>query len=256
MPREKVYSQEDLDEAVEKYLEGMKLRAVCKALPNVPERTMTCLPKKKRDGIEAKSPGPPPILSVEIEDDLKAWIVGMQCQEFPVSRDAILIKGNKLFQSMFGRTPQVGSLKCGWLSRFMEQPPILCLQTAQIVKHVRAEASEEGLKIFFWELSKHSIERKITSDRVFNMDETGFCQNSKTKKVVAVHGSKNVWSPGRFLISFDSCCMCWSQWICSSSAFIVPGQRLSRDKMDGCDIPGGSVTVAPKGFMNARLFEK
>jgi hypothetical protein len=71
---EKVYSQEDLDEAVEKYLEGMKLRAVCKAFPNVPERTITCLAKKKRDGIEARRPGPPPILFVEIEDDLKAWI--------------------------------------------------------------------------------------------------------------------------------------------------------------------------------------
>jgi hypothetical protein len=57
----------------------MKLRAVCTALPHVPERTITCLAKKKRDRIETKRPGPPPILSVEIEDDLKAWIVGMQC---------------------------------------------------------------------------------------------------------------------------------------------------------------------------------
>jgi hypothetical protein len=80
MRKKKVYSQEDLDEAVEKYLEGMRPRAVCTALPNVPERTITCLAKKKRDGIEAKRPGPPPILSVEIEDDLKAWIVVMQCQ--------------------------------------------------------------------------------------------------------------------------------------------------------------------------------
>jgi DDE superfamily endonuclease len=37
---------------------------------------------------------------------------------------------------------------------------------------------------------------------------------------------------------------------------VVPGQHLSRDMMDGCDIPGGSVTVEPKGFMNACLFEK
>jgi hypothetical protein len=80
MRKQKVYSEEDLDEAVEKYLEGMKLRALCTALPNVPKRNIIRLAKKKRDGIEAKRPGPPPILSVEIEDDLKAWIVGMQCQ--------------------------------------------------------------------------------------------------------------------------------------------------------------------------------
>jgi hypothetical protein len=71
MPKKKVYRQEDLNEAVEKYLEGMKLRNVCTALPNVPKRTITCLAKKKRDGIEAKRPGPPLILSVEIEDDSK-----------------------------------------------------------------------------------------------------------------------------------------------------------------------------------------
>jgi hypothetical protein len=35
------------------------------------------LAKNKKDGIEAKRPGTLPILSVEIEDDLKAWIVGM-----------------------------------------------------------------------------------------------------------------------------------------------------------------------------------
>jgi hypothetical protein len=145
MEKKKVYSQEDLDEAVETYLEGMKLRAVCKSFPNVSERTITCLAKNKRDGIEAKRTGPPPILSVKIEDDLKAWIVRMQCQGFPVSRDAILIKGNELFHSMFGSTCQVGSLKSGWL----EQHPILCLRTAQIVKRVRAEVSEEGLKTFF-----------------------------------------------------------------------------------------------------------
>jgi hypothetical protein len=54
MPKEKTYSQEDLDEAVEKYLGGLKLRAVCKALPNVHERIIICLVKNKKDGIEAK----------------------------------------------------------------------------------------------------------------------------------------------------------------------------------------------------------
>ena len=36
-------------------------------------------------------------------------------------------------------------------------------------------------------------------------------------------------------------------------SFIVPGQQLKCDVMDACDIPGGTVTVAPKGFMNANL---
>jgi hypothetical protein len=54
MPKEKVYSQEDLDEAVAKYLGGIKLRAVCKAFSNFLERAITCLAKNKKDEIEAK----------------------------------------------------------------------------------------------------------------------------------------------------------------------------------------------------------
>ena len=48
MTKGKVYSQDGLDEAVDKYLGGMKLRAVCKAYPNVPKRTITCLVKNKK----------------------------------------------------------------------------------------------------------------------------------------------------------------------------------------------------------------
>jgi hypothetical protein len=73
-----------------------------------------------KNRIEAKRLGLPPILSVEKEDDLKASIVGMQRQGFAISREAILIKGNALFHSIFGNTRQVGLFKCGKLNRFME----------------------------------------------------------------------------------------------------------------------------------------
>ena len=38
--------------------------------------------------------------------------------------------------------------------------------------------------------------------------------------------------------------------------YILIYSTISWDMMDGCDIAGGAVTVAPKGFMNASLFEK
>jgi hypothetical protein len=61
----KIMPEKKVNEAVEKYLEGMKLRNICKALPNAPERTTSCLAMKKRDGIETKRPGPLLTLSVE-----------------------------------------------------------------------------------------------------------------------------------------------------------------------------------------------
>ena len=72
-----------------------------------------------------------------------------------------------------------------------------------------------------------------------------------------MHGSKNVWSKradSSFHLTVVACV--GANGFAVPPLFVVPGQRLSRDMMDGCDIPGGSVTAAPKGLMNARLFEK
>ena len=76
----------------------------------------------------------------------------------------------------------------------MNQHPLLTTRTSQVIKRVRAEATEEGLQIFTWEFMKHVTERKMTDDRIFNMDETGFFQKKNTRKVIAVTGSKNVLS--------------------------------------------------------------
>jgi hypothetical protein len=56
-------------------------------------RTITHWARNKKDGIEAKQSEPPRIVLVEVEVGLKAQIVGMQCQGFLVTRDAIHIKG-------------------------------------------------------------------------------------------------------------------------------------------------------------------
>jgi hypothetical protein len=106
-------------------------------------------------------------------------------------------------------------------------------------------------------LSKHCIEHKITSDRIFNVDETVFCHNNTTKNVVAMHGSKNVWSNrADSLFHLIVNAYVGANEFAVPPHFVVPGQCLSRDMMDGCGIPGGSVTVVPKGFMNARLLDK
>ena len=86
-------------------------------------------------------------------------------------------------------------MKRGWLDRFTKRHPLLSLRSAQGIKRVRAEASIEGLTAFFWEFSMHLLERSIVdAEQVFNMDESGFRQSQRTKKVVEVYGSKNEWS--------------------------------------------------------------
>jgi hypothetical protein len=64
----------------------------------------------------------------------------------------------------------------------MARHPNLSLRSAQIIKRVRVETTDKDLRFFFVELMKHVIERKMTGDRIFNMDETGLAQKSKSKK--------------------------------------------------------------------------
>ena len=69
----------------------------------------------------------------------------------------------------------------------------------------------------FDELMKNVMERNLSSESIYNMDETGFSQKSKNKKVIAVHGSKNVWSKSveRSFHLTMVCCV-------SASCFVVP----------------------------------
>ena len=74
---------------------------------------------------------------------------------------------------------------------------------------------------------------------------------------MAVHGLKNVWSKWAdtsFHLTIVACIA--ANGFAVPPLFVLPGQRVSRDMMDGCDIAAGAVTVATKGFMNASLFEK
>jgi hypothetical protein len=74
---------------------------------------------------------------------------------------------------------------------------------------------------------------------------------------VAAYGTKNFWSKrADSLFHLTVVTGVGANGFAAPPLFGVPGQRCSRKMMDGCDIPGSSVTVAPKGFINARLFAK
>jgi hypothetical protein len=87
------------------------------------------------------------------------------------------------------------------------------------------------------------------------MDETGFAQKQKSRKVIAFKGSGNVWTKSadaNFHMTYVVAVS--ATGVVAPPLMIIPGQRLNRDLLDGCDIPGARVTCAPKGFMNSALF--
>ena len=93
--------------------------------------------------------------------------------------------------------------------------------------------------------------------RVFNMDETGFAQKNKTRKVIYVTGSKNVWSKileASFHITIVACIA--ANGFSVPPLFILPGQRLNRATTEQCSITGNTATVSPKGFMKSKFVIK
>ena len=98
---------------------------------------------------------------------------------------------------------------------------------------------------------------KNGNNRIFNMDVTGFAQKNKTRKIIAVTASKNVWLKSveaSFHITIVACV--------SANGFSVPplfvllGRQLNHVSMDQFYITRRTVTVATKGFVNSNIFIK
>ena len=145
----------------------------------------------------------------------------------------------------------------GWLNPFMNRHLFLTTRTSQVIKFGRSEATEEGLKIFIWELTKHVIGQKMMDNRIFNTGKTGFYQKNKTKKVISVTVSKNVLlksaeaSFHMTIVAFVA-----ANGFSIPPLFIIPGQIFNLTILDQCSITVITATVSPKGFMKSKFVIK
>lgn len=160
-----------------------------------------------------------------------------------------------MYRAKYGVTRSTGFLTICWVSCFLKCHPDLSLRDSQVIKCARNEISMENLRKFFIEYMKHVIERKASPDHIINMDETGFSQKSRQTKVIVVKGSRNVW------IKSAQCNFHLTSVACASATgfvcpplYILPGERVTRDVLDDCDVPGAAITTAPRGFMNSMGF--
>nr|CCA22415.1 hypothetical protein BRAFLDRAFT_67089 [Albugo laibachii Nc14] len=236
MKKRKVYSQDDLAKAITARERGMSWDTVRELLPTIPERTIRRRATQQRSGMTTRRTGPPPVLSQEIEDDLQTCIVGMQREGLPVTREMVLSKANEAYRVLYSPTRSAGLLSDGWVKRFFSRHPKLSLRAPQVISRARNQVQQANLDHLLNQLIKHAIERKLNNDRVFNMDETGLGQKTKSRKVIAVRGSKNC--------------------LRIVSAATLPASRPTFDILTECSIPGATVAIAPKAFMNQAIFVK
>lgn len=207
---------------------------------------------KNNEDLQPKRRGPPPMFPLELETYLCEWVVGMQSTGYLVEPDVIIAKASQIEIRMFGK-----DIGWDWYQRFLSRHPQLCAREAQIVFRQRNEVNEAAVHRLFETLLKTIIKRKLDATRIFNMDKTAFQTRRKSKRVVALRGSPSMRSKtvsASFHLSI----------VASGSAaglivpplFILPGERLRRTVLDGCNVPGATITVTTSRFMNTGLFIK
>eukprot|EP00644_Phytophthora_capsici_P003359 jgi/Phyca11/130874/e_gw1.99.86.1 len=116
----------------------------------------------------------------------------------------------------------------------MERHPTLASRTAQKLTLKRNNIEATNLITLFNTLAQLVIELKLDASRVFNMDETAFQTRNKSKKVVAVRGSSNVWSMDPAINFHLTIVACGSgAGFVVPPAFILPGQTVEWDILNG-----------------------
>ncbi|RHZ01097.1 hypothetical protein DYB35_012383 [Aphanomyces astaci] len=174
--------------------------------------------------------GPKPTLAKSCEEDLVAWISGMQSRGYPTSRYTILVKANQILRH-FGPS----WFPDGWL----------------VISSARNSIDEAGVALLFDSMGEAMKEHSFTADRIFNMDETSFASRRKSKDVVALKGSRNVWAktvPTNFHLWIVACGS--ADGMILPPLFLLPGESVNKDLGTYCSVPGATVTTTPKGFMN------
>ncbi|ETV79288.1 hypothetical protein H257_07341 [Aphanomyces astaci] len=197
--------------------------------------------------------GPKPCLPQSCETDLVAWIGAMQQDGYPVDRQDILVNANQLVRRL-DASLAVGA---GWFKRFRERHPQLKNRVAQVISHARNAVTMEGVNMLFDSMSDAITNHALTPDHIFNMDETAFASRKKSKSVVALKGSQNVWAKTEQMIKrynlFKNCGVPKSfvealwierQIVVRSEALYLPTKAKKKSTRKRIDVGGRILTLA------------
>ncbi|OQR82253.1 hypothetical protein ACHHYP_16324 [Achlya hypogyna] len=222
-----------------------------KATMRVPKSTVARYETMLKNGGKPRStPGPRPVLSTALEDDIYSRVVAMQMAGFPVGRTEICAKAHLVCEVL--------NIRCvtgGWYQRFLGRYPDLTIRVAQVVSRARNGLTKDAMITLFGTLQKLVIELKLDATRIFNMDESPFLSRTKSKTVVALRGSHNVWTtepPSSVHISYVACVSATGLLV--PPLFILPGARVTEDIALAANVSDCRVTCSEKGLINCEIF--
>ncbi|OWY94480.1 Retroelement [Phytophthora megakarya] len=250
MVRRKPYADKDLDDAVDRVLAGELVSPVSKDT-NIPRITLSDHVKRAQAGTrhQRQRPGPAPLLPDEAENSIFEWVVARQQVGHPVCRTTILRRASDISMLLYQK-----ELTDGWYTRFMDRHPMLTNRVAQAINKVRNNVDESHVNLLFKSLTKAISDTQMDPGRIFIVDETAFKSHKKTKTVVAVRGSSNVWKTEMSTSFHMSIVACGSaHGFVVPPLFILTGKTVNVSLLSS-DKTGAAVTTTESGFMNNWLF--
>ncbi|KAE8990728.1 hypothetical protein PR002_g21078 [Phytophthora rubi] len=127
--------------------------------------------------------------------------------------------------------------------------PDLTNRSAQLLSKTRNAVELEDIRLLFSSMAKAIIETGATADQIFNVDETAFCKAAKSKRIVTVRRSKNVWTTTpttSFPMTIIACRS--AAGFAVPPVFIFPGKTVKLDILEGCDVADAAVSM-PQSFI-------
>jgi len=192
--KEKNYSEECIDKALNAIKNGISLRKAAKTF-GVPKSTLY-VKKKNKCPVHANK-GPATVLTKNEENLICEWIFECSSRGFPVTKDQLLNTVQKFVIDTKKEVPfRDGRPGRHWYESFKHRHPDLAERLAQNLTYSRASVTEEALRQWFEKVRKH-LETldllNIDPSRVFNCDETAFFFCPKPNQVIVKRGLKAVY---------------------------------------------------------------
>ena len=145
--------------------------------------------------LAGSKPGPPALLTTSEEEDLVKFLIHSAEIGFGRTRKEVL----DIVSRMLSRKGTDKVVTNGWWNKFICRNPILTTRVPATLSISRAKAStRECIDAYFDTLEKILHETGLTEypGLLFNMDETGFALDPKSKKIFV--GKK---TPSQFLVA-------------------------------------------------------
>lgn len=190
MPNRKIYTEDELQLALERIRNGMSIHQASK-MYNIPRGTIQ---NRLHNRVKKNITGPPSILNLNEELAIVQWLISNHEKGFPRRKQDV----QAAVKEFLDKSPRPNPFKNNmpgdkWYAAFLKRNPVLAVRTPEPVTDASSKVSENDIRKWFEQIQEYMNKKNYAEivdhpERVFNGDETNFLMCPKTGKVLAPKG--------------------------------------------------------------------